>query len=370
MRSIHRCFILCLVLAGCGSRQSSEPILIGHLAPQSGPEKEIGEQETQGLVLAVESANQQEEKVAGRSVAVLHADTRGSLDLIQPMAVRLIAVNRVAALLGGADAAQAERLNQVAQQYQIPLLTTSGLPASQIGSFVFPVGIAPEEQGKILARFMAQELKADRAAVLSDGSRTDSVALASAFAKEFRKIGSVPADEFPFQKEAELPDLAKQITAAKPKAILVAAGADVLRAIKWDTKIPLVFGGDEVTDKTLTPNVAPEQVIYRATAFVSNGQVPSAREFEKTYQERFGRAPDVHAVLANDSARILFEAVRQAKSWNSSKVKEQLEKLGTFESLTGPLSFRPDHSVRRAVFIVRLEKGQPKLVKRYDPEAQ
>lgn len=373
--SILPSLILCLSLAGCGSRTPSDPILIGHLAPESGPAKEIGTHETEGLILAVEQANQQEEKVAGRGVAVLHADTRGNPDLVQPTAVRLIAVNRVAALLGGGDAAEAERLSRVAQQYSLPLLTTSGLPAPALGAFVFPVGVAPEEQGRALARFATQELKADRVAVLTDLRRADSVALAETFAKEFRKIVGSPAVEFTFQKEDEFPGLARQVVAAQPRAVLVAGSADALprlraelHSAKLAAQVPLVFGGEEVSDKALTADGDPDRPVYRATAYPAGDAVPTAREFGKTYQERFGRAPDVHAVLAYDSARLLFEALRQAKSANGTKVRDELAKLSNFESLTGPFSFQPDHSPRRAVFVVHLEKGPAKLVKRYEPE--
>src|SRR5262249_36542112 len=85
-----------LVLCGCKPRGEPEPILIGHVAPLSGPNEQIGESARQAIALAVAEANNREENlIAGLRVAVLHVDSRGELDALQPEAVRLITVNRV-----------------------------------------------------------------------------------------------------------------------------------------------------------------------------------------------------------------------------------------------------------------------------------
>ena len=72
--------------------------------------------------------------------------------------------------------------------------------------------------------------------------------------------------------------------------------------------------------------------------------------------------------LAYDDARILFEAMRQAKSADGAKVRDALAAV-RFEGLTGPVSFAKDHTALRPLFVVRLKGGNAEVVKRYDPEA-
>ena len=69
-RSFLICF-LCLTLWGCKPKPEPGPILIGHVAPFSGPDKRLGEHAQQAIVLAVEKANQEANRIAGRRVEPL-----------------------------------------------------------------------------------------------------------------------------------------------------------------------------------------------------------------------------------------------------------------------------------------------------------
>src|SRR5437588_3971394 len=90
-----------LLLAGCSRSAPTEPFLVGHLAVTSGPDIVPGTQAEQGIRLAVEEANADPARhVAGRRVAVLHADTQGKPDLFAAQATRLAKVNKVVAPLG------------------------------------------------------------------------------------------------------------------------------------------------------------------------------------------------------------------------------------------------------------------------------
>src|SRR3954451_20585982 len=98
--------LCCLLSAGCANREPPEPILVGQVAPFSGPDKYIGDHVTQGLTLAVEDAHKDENRLRGRKVAVLTPDSRPVEGGIENKAVRLVAVDHVAALLGGTEPAQ------------------------------------------------------------------------------------------------------------------------------------------------------------------------------------------------------------------------------------------------------------------------
>lgn len=368
---------LVLLLAGCSARTPPEPILLAHLAPRSGPDKDIGKQTEQAILLAVEEARASGEQIVGRDVAVLHPDTRGDLQVLQAEAIRVVTVNKVVGLLGGSDAAQAERLIRVAQQYSVPLVTPSGYPVPGASSFAFSVGIAPSEQGTILARFVAKELKAARVAVLTDNRRPDSAALAEGFGKELRKLHISPVDEKAYQKEEEFIEAARQVVGGEPRAVLVCGAAgdfSKLRAALHKSglaaTVPVLFGGDECAPAALLAGRDNGNGVYRATAFVAEDEQPRVKEFVKTYADRFGKAPDVNAALAYDGFRVLFEALHRAQTCAGPKVREELTRIENFESLTGPLSLASDHSARRTGFIVRLDNGRVKIAKRYEPEVK
>src|SRR5947209_4430434 len=83
-------FLFC----GCTPRPSTEPILIGHVAPFAGPDKALGEQAKQGIDLAVEEVNNDPSGgLLNRRVEVLHVNGFGDESTTADAAVRLITVN-------------------------------------------------------------------------------------------------------------------------------------------------------------------------------------------------------------------------------------------------------------------------------------
>jgi branched-chain amino acid transport system substrate-binding protein len=358
-----------LFLAGCTHAPPTDPIVVGHLAPLSGPDKQIGEHARQGIILAAEEANADGEKVNGRRVEVVHVDDRGAAG---DEAVRLIAVNRAVALLGGVSGERAEQIARAAQPYGVPLVTPGPLPSPLVAEAAFSTCPSPAHQGKVLARFAAEELKAKRVAVLLDARGGPFTGLASAFTREFSAGGERQADQFRYDSDAGLADLAGRAAKAKPDAVLVAAPVgDFVKLreglAKAEVKAPVLFGGEETAWPALLAESDAGREVYAVTTFAADGLTPRGKEFAQKYRERFKEEPDLHAADAYDGARLLFEAMRRAKSSEAERVRPALADPVTFDSLTGPLTIdKEDHGARRPVFVVRQQEGQAKLVKRYD----
>ncbi len=359
-----------LLLAGCSHSPPAEPIVIGHLAPLSGPDKLIGEHARQGIILAVEEINADGEKINGRRVEVHHADDRGTA--AGDEAVRLIAVTRAIALLGGVTSERAEQIARASQPYGVPLVTPSPLPAPLAAETAFSTCPPPAHQGKVLGRFTADELKVKHVAVLLDARSGLCAGVTDAFGREFNADGERQADQFRYESDAGLADLAARAAKAKPDAVLIATRvADFVKLreglAKAEVKGPMLFGGEESAWPALLAEADAGRGVYAVTTFAADGLTRHGQEFAKKYRERFQEAPDLPAAAAYDGARLLFEAMRRAKSSEPEPVRKAILELANFDSLTGPLTIdREDHGARRPVFVVQQQEGQPKLVKRYD----
>src|SRR5436305_1429017 len=96
-----------LALAGCSRKSAGEPLLVGHVGPLSGSDRAAGMYFQRGLDLALKEVIE-DDGVAGRQLAVLHADTHSQLDRARQEAVRLVTLNKLNALLGGHDQASAD----------------------------------------------------------------------------------------------------------------------------------------------------------------------------------------------------------------------------------------------------------------------
>jgi branched-chain amino acid transport system substrate-binding protein len=377
MKSIVGWTAAILVLSGCTTRAPLEPILIGNPIPRSGADKPLGTQIEHGIALALGEIKASGESVAGREVAVLHPDSQGNPDVLQAEAVRLITVNKVAALLAGTRAVEAGRLGPIAQQYSVPTLTFSGSAGTSPNSFLFCLGISPTEQGKALARFARQDLKADRIAVLTDSREPPNADVAEAFTKTLRQLGGSVATEASYADDKEFANLGKQVAGANPQVILIAGTASDFRKLRGElgkaelkADVPLLFGGEDGSATSLQGVAGKGNPIYLATPFAPEADLPLVKAFVKTYQERFGNAPDGYAAVAYDGYRLLFEAMRRAEGGTGGRLRDELAKISDFESLTGPLSFTAKRGVHRTVFIVRGEAGQVTLARRYEAEKE
>ena len=154
----------------------------------------------------MEEINADGEKINGRRVEVHHADDRGTA--AGDEAVRLIAVTRAVALLGGVTSERAEQIARASQPYGVPLVTPSPLPAPLAAETAFSTCPPPAHQGKVLGRFTADELKAKHVAVLLDARSGLCAGVTDAFVREFNANGERQADQFRYESDAGLADLA------------------------------------------------------------------------------------------------------------------------------------------------------------------
>ena len=358
--------VLSSLLCGCGPRAEEEPVWVGLVASFGGPDKSAGLQIKQGTGLAVDDAVNQ--RVEGRRLAVVSVDDRGSDESVRAEAVRLLSVNRVAALIGGADAGRAAVLAQAAQPYGVPTVLPSEVAAVRADDASFALGVRPAWRGQILARYASAELKLKRAAVLIDGRNPVAVELAAAFVKEWPTDEGVSIQQETFRSDAELREQAPRVAAAKPALVLIAADAphfklagDMLQSLQ---NALLIYGGEDVEAEGLP--AGPGDILL-ATVVVRTELTERGQAFVKRYAEHFHESAGLAAVQGYDAARLLFDAMGRAKTAAADKVRDQLAATADFESLTGPLRFK-DGTARRRVFVVRRGDGQVKVVQRIDPE--
>lgn len=360
-----------LALPGCFGKAEPQPIIIGHVSTLSGPGSAPGEHAVRGIRLALEELQRDPAKGVGRPVIVRHTDAHGELDAFASEAVRLVAINRVVALLGGRSAAEVERL----EKGEVPVLCPASLHTRARGSLVFLSGLSAVFQGQVLARFAAQDLNAATAGVIADERRDDALAVAHAFIQAFPSAGpkesSRPAAPRPalwrLGKSSRLDDLAARVRESKPAVLLFAGEASDLRDFLAKLNLPalpVLWAGDEVA----AAGAAASQPLYQVTPFASEADTPQARAFVEQYRKMFHEEPDANAALAYEDVLLLVEALRQADNqFSPDHLRDKLAALKDIPGLAGPLSMEPDHQVRRVALVVRLEKERWRPVKREAP---
>jgi len=371
----HTLLFLAALASGCG--RSSEPLVFGHVDPKSEDDAEY-----RALALAVDATNADAAKQPfERRVNIVHGAAGKTPDEALAQAVRLAAVDKVFALLGGYRAAIAERISQAAQENAVLAFTFGGWAGPTANPYVFPVGISPADQGKWLAQHARDQLKLSKVVMLVNEESPLHKAIADAFAHELGKAHAVRIPIPPWSQlqgkhvnaEPEIDRALRRVTEAKADALYV--GTDAADSLDWIGRLqggkeptPAVLFGGEEGDLAALREDGRAVGWYAASAFFAGDDSPRLKEFVEAYRKKFNANPPAAAVLAHDAYQVLLQACRKAGEPSAAKLREELRKKdASFEVLTGALSYTTDQTARRPGFVVRLRKEGDELVKRFDP---
>jgi branched-chain amino acid transport system substrate-binding protein len=362
---------LLLVSAGCGSHTEPGPVRIGHVEPALPADPGAVRQARRGIRLAVEEFGGELRDVYARPASVLHPDCRPDRDAVRAAASRLTSVNKVVALLGGTDHTLVDALVAPAQSADIPVVAAGGNSGVLGDDLVFHVGLAPSFQGERLGAFAAKAFPG-KAMVLWVSQVENDVAtnrvLTAGFRRAFCEAGGRIAAEWGYESSADLKDLARRPTPESPAAVFLAGPITDLIGLRQAgvrEQLPILFGGPDGALAPLKANPLPNPV-YLATAFAVDH--PAAAVFVRRFEGAFHEAPDVHAALAYDSARLLLSGLRRIAAADGPGLRAALAEIREFDSTTGPLTIDTDHWSRRTAFILQVENGKVKSTSTYGPD--
>jgi branched-chain amino acid transport system substrate-binding protein len=365
--------ITAFAFAGCSSK-TEKPILVGHIAPFSGADKALGERAKQGIVLAVEDCNQDDHRIAGQKVAVLHVDSQGKSDIAQAEADRLVSVNKVDGLLTLTSDQESERLARNVESTGIALVVCNPVVSSS-GETPLSVSLSPTQQGSTLARFaQGDDLKAKKAAIVVNPRSAVATEVANTFAKSWSKEQGHAVEQWIYDSKDRFKDLAERVQKFNPDCVVLAGSVADLSPSQSalqaaGVKAPLIFAGPETMLGAHEADREAGSGIYYATSYVPGEEdTDVGKAFAKKFQERFHESPDVNAALAYDAAGLVFEAIRRWKASDNTTARETLAKIESYDGLTGPFKIK-DHVLRRTVFIAHVDDGgRVKVLKKFSPE--
>lgn len=312
--------------------------------------------------LAAADLFRDEVKPHGRAVQVIHGETKGSVESLEGVAVRLVKVNRSVALYGGQSLTEVESIE--AGRTSVPLLTPANISSRQIGETTFVIGLSPAAIGSALAQFTNEQTPVPEVAILADRRNPNAQDTVEAFERELLAKGRKVKASMPFGKDDKMKDLADRVGKLKVDAVLfIGDSVDFLEQSKAcaEHRPLFLFGG---ADGSLSSGEVAGSVIV-ATAFTVDAALPKTVEFAKKYQDAFKREADVHAALAYEGTRILVESLQNVGQ--GENLVDELKKVKDFSGLTGALSFESDRTLRRPALLVRIEGAKRTLIKQVAP---
>ena len=371
--------LLSLLTSGCQPAASSSPeIVIGHFASMTGSEATFGQSTDNGIKLAVDEINAAG-GINGKQIRLITYDDKGDAREAGTAVTRLTTKDGVVAVLGEVASGLSLAGAPVCQESGVPMVTPSSTnpKVTKIGDMIFRVCFIDPFQGSVCAKFASEHagLKAGKAAILTDQASPYSVGLQEEFQKAFEKLGGKVVTKQTYQAGDQ--DFSAQLTAirsSEPDVVFVPGyytdvGNVALQARKLGLTTPLL-GGDG-WDSSKLGEIAGSAIdgCFYSNHYSQEDPNPRVQEFIKKYSERHKQTPDGLAALGYDAARILFAAMKRAKSLDGKALAAELAQTTNFDGVTGNISIDGDRNAVKSAVILEMKDGKPKYVTTIQPGA-
>ncbi|MDR3412746.1 MAG: ABC transporter substrate-binding protein [Formivibrio sp.] len=347
---------------------SHKNIRIGFVAQLTGKQAELGVQERNGVLLAVEKINASG-GIKGRKIELVVRDDFGTPDKAQLADNELIKAG-VVAIVGHATSGQTLAGLKVTNPLQVVMISpTVSTPAlSGQDDYFFRVYPTFKESAQAFAEYVYKKDRLKRLAIIYD---TDNAAYSNTysttFADKFTALGGVVAKED--FSSANHPDFSKQLSdfhTGNAEGILIIASdidtaliAQKVRIMDWN--IPLYTSAWAQTQTMINNGGKAVDGMKLEQSYALTSTEPAFVEFKSNYQSRFGNAPSFGAAFGYDAAMVLANALKKTGG-SADKLKEALLETRDFKGLIDDFSLDKFGDVQRPFYLSAINNGKFTIV--------
>jgi len=366
MTRIPRPVIALAAVLAAGALRADDTIKIGEYASLTGKEASFGQSSHKGITMAIEEINAAG-GVLGRRIELITEDNQTVPGQSGTIVRKLIARDKVVALLGEVSSGRSLEAAPIAQAARIPMIAPAATnpKVTQVGSYIFRVCFIDPFQGTVMAKFAGGELRARRVAVISSVSNAYSVGLAKFFREKFVGDGGViPVEQKYSEGDKDFRAQLTAIRAAGCDAVFVPgyyteAALIVRQARELGLDMPFLGGDGWVADELLSIGGDSLNGCYYSTHFSPENKSAEVRRFVSNYKARWGgETPDAFAALGYDSAGVLVDAIRRAGTTEGPRLRDALAQTRGYRGATGDTTIDANRDASKAATIIAIRGGK------------
>jgi branched-chain amino acid transport system substrate-binding protein len=354
---------------------ASAQIKIGEIDPLTGGIAQFGISCHQGYLLAIEEVNQTG-GILGQKIELVTEDDQSKPGQCATVVRKLIGQDKVVGLLGDATSSATLEGAPIAQNSKIPMITPTATnpKITEVGDFIFRVCFLDEFQGRVLARFARETLKAKTAAILTDVKQDYSVDLTRFFKEEFTKNGgSITREQSYSTGDTDFRAQLTTLRAAKSDVVFVPGyyqevSLIVKQARQVGLTMPFIGCDGWANQSLLTIGGKALDGCYLTNHFSPDDPAPAVQKFVEKYKSKYGSIPDTFAALGYDAARILMDAIKRAGSAEPGAIRDALVKTSGFEGCTGTIGFDANRNATKAAVILTIKDEKFQVAQKVEPK--
>ena len=91
-------------------------------------------------------------------------------------------------------------------------------------------------------------------------------------------------------------------------------------------------------------------------------------KFIKNYKAKYNKEPGVLAALGYDSAKLLVDAVKRAKTMDGTGIRDAIAETKDFPGVAGKITIDANRNARKSALIMQIKGASFKVFKTVTPE--
>ncbi|WP_394843504.1 ABC transporter substrate-binding protein [Pendulispora brunnea] len=361
-----------------GAATTGDTVWIGHIGSLSGNDAVFGQSTDNGTKLAVEEQNKKN-GIKGKKVMLKTLDDQGKPEEAAVAATRLITQDKVSVLLGEVASTRSLAMASIADSNHIPMVSSGSTnprvtkDGDKTRPYVFRICFLDNFAGTVMAKFVTENLKLTKVAILRDVGNDYSMGLAQFFRETFQKRGGEIVAEQSFKSGEQ--DFKAQLTAIKgknPELIYVPgyyAEVSLIarQARELGMKQPLAGGDGWDSAKLYEVAKGALDGSYFSTHYSGDDPSPTVQDFITRYKAIYNTPPDTLAVLGYDAAKVAMDAMDRATELSGPAIRDALEKTKDFKGVSGNVTIDADHNPIKSAVIMTIEQNKAKYTATVQP---
>lgn len=346
------------------AQETAKPILIGVLAPLTGPIAAYGQDQVNGVKMAIDEINAAG-GLLGRQLTMQVEDDEKKPELAASLTQKLIE-DGVDVIIGGMSSSSTIAGGPIAERAQMLMISPwSTNPKAAEGDWVFRACFSDEFQGRIEATYAVEELGCKAPAMLLDVGDDGSKGQGEVVKATLTELG-VPLVAVENYSSGDR-DFKAQLTKIKsfnPDCLITPNyyGEDALIRVQMkELGMDLPMIGGDGNDAPEFFEIAGDAAngFRMTTHYAPDDPRQAVQDFSAKYKELFGEAPRSTAALSYDAVMLYKLAVEKAGSFDKNAIREALASLKDVKSLITASIFSMDATGTgiKALTVVRAENG-------------
>jgi branched-chain amino acid transport system substrate-binding protein len=378
MKRIFLLLVLCMVmiifLSACSEK--SNTVKIGVNAEMTGDMPAVGESCKKAAEMAVKEVNDAGGiDIGGQKykVDLFVEDNAGKPDQSASATQKLITQQKVHAIVGPNATRYALPASEIAESSKVVLIspwstnpkTTLDAKTNAPKKYVFRACFIDPFQGRVVAKFALDTLKAKKAAVLYDVASEYNKGIAEIFKETFEQSGGkVVAFETYTTSDKDFSGQLTKIKSAAPDMIFLPnyyseIPLQIQQAKRLGISVPFV-GSDSWGSLELLKLCGNDcEGYYFSTHYAADAATPTATKFIEGFKAKYGSVPDDVAALTYDSFGLLFQALKAANKLDRNAIRDALARIPKYEGVTGNMQFKEGSGdPTKSAVIVKIKDGK------------